>query len=204
MGMIFISSVPRVALSLPLVVLLAGCGGGTATPSTPTAQATATPTPAATPTPTPAFVSIQNDAAFFQLVTRDDPFTAYRAFPNTDEFTTGRLDGSEAHRPVVKVTLNATAFGALQNGKLPSGAKFPNGSVIFKQVLNSAGGSASLYAVMRKEDNGSLAGNGWVWAEYRPDGGVAFSASSRGSACTSCHMRQQGPQNDLVRTFERQ
>jgi len=193
------------AWAWPILFAMAGCGGGgggTPTPSTPTAQATTAPQ--AGPTATPTVATIRDDIGFFQLITRDDPFTAYRNFPSTDEFTTGRLDGSEAHRPVVKVSLNSIAFGALQGGKLPAGARFPNGSVVFKQVLNNAGGSPTLYAVMRRDEGGPVSGSGWQWAEYAPDGSVAYSISSRGGVCISCHLRQQGPQNDLVRTFERQ
>ena len=55
-----------------------------------------------------------------------------------------------------------------------------------------------------KDRGNPLAGDGWLWAEYGPTGSVTFSVSNRGSACTSCHRREQGPQNDFVRTFERQ
>jgi len=175
-------------------------------PAGPATQATATPlqTPTPAPTATPPPVQIRDDASLFQLVTRDDPFAAYRLFPNADEFTAGRLNGSEAHRPVVRVSLNAVAFGALQNGRLPAGSRFPNGSIVFKAIGPSAGAAPTLYAVMRKDDGGSLSGSGWQWAEYFPDGAVAFSINSRGNVCISCHLREQGLQNDLVRTFERQ
>ena len=129
---------------------------------------------------------------------------SYTLFPNSEEFTTGRLNGSEAHRPVIRVSLNQTAAGALQNGRLPSGARFPDGSIVFKEIRPSTGAAPSLYAIMVKDSSNSLAGNGWLWAEYSPNGSVTFSISNRGSACTSCHQREQGPQNDLVRTFERQ
>jgi len=43
-----------------------------------------------------------------------------------------------------------------------------------------------------------------IEAEYRPDGSLGFSISNRGNVCTGRHLRPQGPQNDLVRTFERQ
>ena len=98
--------------------------------------------------------------------------------------------------------MNATAFGVLQNGRLPSGATFPDGSIIFKEILNN--GVASLYAVMRKDRANALAGNGWLWAEYRPGGGTVFALANRGNACTGCHSLNRGPQNDSVRSFERQ
>jgi len=57
---------------------------------------------------------------------------------------------------------------------------------------------------MVKDRANALAGNGWLWAEYGLSGSVAYSLASRGGACTSCHLRENGPENDLVRTFERQ
>ena len=57
---------------------------------------------------------------------------------------------------------------------------------------------------MYKDASNTLASDGWLWAEFSPDGSVGYSVSNRGTACTSCHQREQGPQNDLVRTFERQ
>ncbi len=183
-----------VALSLSLTSVVAGvsCGGsgdaGSGTPTSPSSPGSA----------------IRTDAALFALVTQTDAFGRYTAFPNADEFTTGRLNGSEAHRPVIRVSLNATAAGALQNGRLPPGGTFPDGSIVFKEIKSSATAPATLYAVMVKDRANSLAGNGWLWAEYGPTGSVIISISNRGSACTSCHLREQGPGNDLVRTFERQ
>lgn len=149
------------------------------------------------PTPTP-FGGVRDDESLWELLTKVDPYTGYRPFPNVDEITSGRLDGSEAH-PRVRVTMNATAFRALDNGKLPPGGRFPNGSVIFKEVIGQ-----DIFAVMRKENGGPVSGAGWAWAEFRPNGAVVYGTGSRGGACIGCHSRQQGPQNDLVRTFERQ
>lgn len=158
------------------------------------------PTAPAPPTAT----GIRDDASLFRLVTQTEPFGSYTLFPNAEEFTSGRLNGSEAHRTIVRVSLNARAGGALQSGRLPAGGRFPDGSVIFKELRPSNGAPASLYAVMYKDSSNALAGNGWLWAEFSPNGSVAYSVSNRGSACTSCHLREQGPQNDSVRTFERQ
>lgn len=132
------------------------------------------------------------------MISRVDPFTGYRLFPGVEEIASGRLDGSDAH-PRVRVTMNATAFRVLENGKLPAGRRFPNGSIIFKEVVGQG-----IYAVMRKEDGGPISGSGWAWAEFRTNGSVVYSTSARGGACIGCHSRQKGPQNDLVRTFERQ
>ena len=181
----------RLLMVLAMVAVVTGlsCGNQSGTPTAPTATA-----------PT----GIRDDASLFRLISQTDAFGRYTVFPNADEFTTGRLNGSEAHRPVIRVSLNAIAAGALQNGRLPSGARFPDGSIVFKEIRSSAAASPNLYAVMVKDGGNSLAGNGWLWAEYGPTGSVTFSLSNRGSACTSCHQREQGPQNDFVRSFERQ
>jgi len=184
-----------VALSFSLAAVVAGvsCGraGNTGSGGTPTS-------------PSSPGASIQTDAALFQLITQTDAFGRYTLFPNADELTTGRLNGSEAHRPVIRVSLNAIAAGALQNGRLAAGARFPEGSIVFKEIRPSASATPTMYAVMLKASGNSLAGNGWLWAEYGPTGAVVFSINSRGSACISCHLREQGPANDLVRSFERQ
>ena len=148
--------------------------------------------------------ALRDDAGLFRLFTATDPLGSYTVFPNADPFTTGRLNGSEAHRPVIRVLLNATAAGALVDGRLASGARFPDGSIIVKEIRPTAMTPPTLYAVMVKDRANALAGNGWLWAEYGPSGSVAYSVASRGGACTNCHLRENGPENDLVRTFERQ
>ena len=147
---------------------------------------------------------ISTDAQLFKLVTEREPFSRYVLFPNADSITSGTLNGSTAHQPVVRVSMNATAFSALQNGALPSGAAFTDGSIIFKEIRT--GGQTTLYAIEYKDRTNPLAEStsGWLWAEYFPDGRVFFSINTRGGGCIGCHSREQGPQNDFVRTFERQ
>jgi len=147
--------------------------------------------------------TISSDAALFNLVTQTEPFGSYTPFPSLAGTSAGILSGSSAHQPQIRVSLNATARGALQNGRLPSQSAFPEGSIVFKEVLTSSG-ATSILAVMYKNENNSLAGNGWLWAEYRPGGGTQYSVNNRGGACTGCHSLDLGPRNDFVRSFERQ
>lgn len=147
---------------------------------------------------------VTDDASLYRLVTQTEPFSQYSVFPLADEFTTGRLNGSEAHTPVVRVLLNATAGAVLQAGRFPLGSSFPDGSIVFKEVRPSAAAAPTLYVVMVKDRDNGLSGRGWLWAEYTPAGATAFSVSRRGSGCISCHEREAGPQRDRVRTFERQ
>jgi len=179
------------ALVVASASVATACGSGGSAAGTPTA-------------PTSSTTAVRDDAALFRLVSQTDPFSRYTVFPNAEEFTTGRLNGSEAHRPVIRVSLNSTAAAALQGGRLPANGRFPDGSIVFKEVKPSASAAATLYVVMVKDSANPLAGNGWLWAEYGPTGSTVFSINNRGSACTSCHLLERGPQNDLVRTFERQ
>jgi len=177
-----------ITIAATALAVAAACGRSQSTPTAPSDSASA----------------LRDDASLFRLVSQTDPFTRYTVLPNAEEFATGRLNGSEAHRPIIRVSFNAVAAGALQGGRLPSGATFPTGSIVFKEIKPSATAAATLYAVMVKDAGNPLAGEGWLWAEYGPSGSVTYSVNSRGGACTSCHRREQGPRNDLVRSFERQ
>lgn len=179
----------RITIATTALAVAAACGGMQSTPTSPSGA------PAS---------ALRDDASMFRLVSQTDPFTRYTVLPNAEEFATGRLNGSEAHRPIIRVSFNSVAAGALQGGRLPSGATFPNGSIVFKEIKPSATAAATLYAVMIKDTGNPLVGDGWLWAEYGPSGSVTYSVNSRGGACTSCHRREQGPRNDLVRSFERQ
>ena len=192
----------QLGVALSLIALAVGACSSepvtAPTPQPPTSIASPAPTPAPAPAP-----RIGSDSAFFTFVTQTQPFSGYAPFPNLSIGGDGTLPASSAHQPLIRVTLNAAAAGALQNGRLPPGTTFPDGSVIFKEVLSSPG-VVSVYAVMHKDRTNTNAGSGWLWAEYRPDGGVVFSMTNKGSACTGCHSLAQGPQNDFVRIFERQ
>jgi hypothetical protein len=181
------------------------CGGGQepVVAPTPPAPPVAAPPPGAPMPGPPMSAHISTDAELFALVTQKEPFAAYGLFPNADEIASGTLVGSSAHRPLVRVSLNATALGALQNGKLVAGTKFPNGSAIVKDVRTS-GGTTVAYAVIYKDSDNRSAGSGWLWAEFKPDGTLGYSIANQGAGCISCHSLERGLQNDLVRTFERQ
>nr|MBP7438447.1 cytochrome P460 family protein [Bacteroidia bacterium] len=98
-----------------------------------------------------------------------------------------------------KLKFNSTALAALDStGELPSGATFPNGSVIVKEVVSGSG--VTLLAVMKKEPSNANAGSGWMWAEYEPDGSTVFSVGKKGDGCIGCHSGS--PNRDLVRSFD--
>ena len=82
---------PAGTIGVALVALVLGIGCGSQ-PSAPTAPSSTTS-------------AIRDDASFFRQFTQTDPLSRYTVLPNAEEFTTGRLDGSEAHRPIVRVSL---------------------------------------------------------------------------------------------------
>lgn len=98
-----------------------------------------------------------------------------------------------------KLRFNSIAAAALDStGELPQGNSFPYGSVIVKDVYN--GSDLKLYAVMKKDPSSTNSGGGWLWAEFNPDGSVAFSTGKKGDGCVSCHSGS--PNRDLTRTFD--
>lgn len=202
-------SLLHVIVALGLSVLAAACGSAPTDPSpTPTEMSGPTPPapapmpePVPTPTPRPG-AGITSDSDLFAFVTQTQPFSTYALFPNLNADAEGILAASSAHQPLIRVSLNATAAGALKDGRLPRGTAFPDGSVILKEVLT--GRTPTVYAIMYRDRNNANAGNGWLWAEIRPSGSVEYSIARRGAACAGCHSLGDGPQNDLVRIFERQ
>jgi hypothetical protein len=146
--------------------------------------------------------TISSDADLSSLVLHEQPYATYPLFPGVDSVAAGTLNGSNAHTPLVRVSMNEKAFSALSGGALPTGTSFPEGSVIVKEIRED--GHTTLVAVMYRDAQNPLSGSGWLWAEYTPDGTAMVSVQSRGSGCVGCHSREQGLQHDLVRTFERQ
>ncbi len=91
-----------------------------------------------------------------------------------------------------KLKFNKIAYSALTaGGKLPVGAKFPEGSLVVKEAIS--GGSINIYAIMYKHNNS------WLWGEIRPDYSVIYSVKKEPSPCISCH--QQSGNRDLVNSF---
>lgn len=98
-----------------------------------------------------------------------------------------------------KLRFNSIAAAALDStGELPSGNTFPSGSIIVKDIYS--GSTLTTYAVMKKDPSNEFSGNGWVWAEYKPDGTVLFTTANKGNGCISCHSGT--PNRDLTRTFD--
>jgi hypothetical protein len=126
------------ALMLTASMMITACGDESSRPPS-----------APSPSPGPTGATIESDAALLVLVTEGQPFASYIRFPDVDVIRSG----TSAHQPFVRVSMNQTAFAALQNGRLPAGMTFPTGSILFKEVLTGPGGSASVYTIMYKDRN---------------------------------------------------
>lgn len=89
-----------------------------------------------------------------------------------------------------KLKFNKIANTALtDNGKLPVGQRFPDGSLVVKEIESSG-----LYALMYKKEGS------WLWAEINADGSTQFSVNKDPSAaCVNCH--NQTGQRDQVVSF---
>lgn len=123
-----------------------------------------------------------SDAALYALIPTDAAWMYYKR-------SSAPLVRSSRPHPQSHALVRYNSFAATQldaNGKVRSGAVFPDSSVIVKELSN--GGAIEAYAVMMRLRGSASAGYaGWVWAEFGPDGAVKYSTTGRGGACASCH-----------------
>ncbi|MES2565923.1 MAG: hypothetical protein V4565_03590 [Bacteroidota bacterium] len=102
---------------------------------------------------------------------------------------TSVYSGTNGPHGAFKLKFNKKALLSLtDNGKLPAGQKFPDGSMIVKEIPSNG-----LYAIMYKK-SGS-----WLWSEVNKDGTVAYSVNKNGDGCIGCHS--QTGHRDLVVSF---
>ena len=135
------------------------------------------------------------DTDLFNAISSSSGYTYYVGTPGITAGTGNSPHGFE------RVRFNSTAQAALDStGKLPSGASFPTGSIIVKEIYSSSTGSINLFAIMKKDPGNSSSGNGYLWAEIKPDASVSFSTSKKGDGCISCHSGSAN--RDLARTFD--
>jgi len=127
-----------------------------------------------------------NDKALYDSCRNDAAFLYYKNNNQVLQVS----PGSNSPHGSFKLKFNKIASAALtDNGKLPIGKKFPEGSLVVKEVQSNG-----LYALMYKYKNS------WLWGEINNDGTTVFSvAKDPSSACVSCHS--QSGQRDLVVSF---
>lgn len=127
-----------------------------------------------------------SDRALYDSCKNNSAFVFYKNDPNTI------YPGTNGPHGTFRLKFNHQAFSQLtDNGKLPVGGTFANGSMIVKEIFS--GSNLKEYALMYK-----LSGS-WIWAEYTPGFNVKHSVKSDHSICTGCHS--QAGNRDLVTTF---
>lgn len=123
-----------------------------------------------------------SDAALYALSQPGASWTFYK------HSATPVRRSSQAHTEShALVRYNTRASTQLDGaGKVRADASFPDSSIIVKELSN--GTTITTYAIMMKVRGSASAGvDGWIWAEFGPNGAVKYPTKGRGAACSSCH-----------------
>ncbi len=136
-----------------------------------------------------------SDAALLDLIQSN---AGYQYYKNSTD--TLRSDPSSPHGSFVRIRFNQTAASAM-NSDLSNlgGSRFPDGSIVVKEIYATSGGDIKFYAAMFKTSMDENTGGDWIWGEYRDNGETFYSTSKKGADCTACHGASGNV--DLVRTF---
>lgn len=99
-----------------------------------------------------------------------------------------KSSGSGHADPFLRTRYNSVAASKLTStGQIIAGATFPEGSLIVKELHNTA---LKQYAILYKNSASSDADSkGWVWGYINADGSVLEPASKKGVSCISCHSQ---------------
>ncbi len=117
---------------------------------------------------------------------KNQKYSYYKNNPNQ------LLSGIHGPHGSFKLRFNSIAYSVLtDNGKLPIGSVFPEGSFIVKDVYTS--GTISLYAYMYKH-NGA-----WLWGEAKSNGEFVAKIKDGATLCVGCHS--QSGNRDLAVAF---
>lgn len=118
-----------------------------------------------------------NDKEIYQIVQNKLDFKYIRL---GDFIPTNAASGHT--QPFYRTRLNSIAW-SVWNGQTPLSAntKFPEGSVIIKDLYEVTSGNPELYAVMEKKDGV------WRWAEFNRKGKVVVSSEKGIDKCQGCH-----------------
>ena len=101
-----------------------------------------------------------------------------------------KSSGSAHPQAFLRTRYNSIAASQLDtNGKIQTGANFPEGSLVVKELHDNST-TLGRYAILYKNSGSADAdAKGWVWGYINADGTVAESASKKGSSCISCHSQ---------------
>lgn len=126
------------------------------------------------------------DKELYEMSKNNAGFVWYK---NSDALL-DKSSGSGHPQPFLKTRFNATAAAQLgSNGKINTGAVFPEGSLIVKELYDKSK-KLVRYAILYKNSSSSEAdAKGWVWGYLNEDGTVAESSTKKGTTCIGCHSQ---------------
>ncbi len=130
-------------------------------------------------------MSPYGDKALFDSTQVTTGFTYYKNKPDTT------YAGNHGPHGEFKLKFNKIAYvGLTDTGRIPKNTKFPNGSLIVKEVVRNG-----IKAIMYKKDNA------WLWGEYESSGKTIFSVSSNNAQTTCINCHNQSNNRDFVNSF---
>jgi hypothetical protein len=138
------------------------------------------------------------DEQLFEMAKESNGFARYK---NTDAFLE-KSSGSAHNFPFLRTRFNSVAATMLDaDKKVKSGAEFPEGSLIVKD-LHEKNKELALYAILYKNSKSAHADSrGWVWGYVNADGTVRDASSKKGSGCISCHSQAGSIDYTLMNKF---
>lgn len=126
------------------------------------------------------------DAKLFDLAKET---TGFNWFKNSNVLL-NKSSGTGHPQPFLRTRYNSIASSKLDSdGKIVTGAIFPEGSLIVKELYDNAA-TLGRYAILYKKPGSVNADSkGWVWGYINSNGSVAAVASQKGASCVSCHSQ---------------
>ena len=101
-----------------------------------------------------------------------------------------KSNGSGHSQPFLKTRYNSFAKSVLNtNGTIVPGSKFPEGSLIVKELFKDSIEITRYAVLFKKSVDPNADSNGWIWGYVNSDASVAVSATNKGISCINCHSQ---------------
>jgi hypothetical protein len=126
--------------------------------------------------------------SLFEMSKNSEGFTWYK---KTSEYLK-KSTGTGHSQPYMRTRYNSIASEMLDSlGKINSSAKFPEGSLIVKELMDEDY-TIERYAILYKDTKNKDADTkGWVWGYINKDGTEAFPTANKGTSCIGCHSQTE-------------
>lgn len=136
-----------------------------------------------------------------QMYAIANDLTGYVWYKKTDSLL-AKSSGSGHDFPFLRTRYNLAAASQLDGaGKVLTGASFPEGSMIVKELYD-ANKTFKRYAILYKQTGGENAdANGWIWGYINEDKTVAEPSANKGVACISCHSQTNNIEYGLMNLY---